>query len=563
MDRASALVEYALEELCLPEVQKGIGAQISRFSIALGIIENDLIFREGTKDMMMLKDEVESLYSKLLGFVEDVVHPEVAKLQNCATSSKGLPRLGGKGNADVTRNKVKKISDIVWSYLRGPMKKDAQHVQHLYSFATYLGVKEGFVDTKRHLCCAGVVMSVYAISQILSSTIKEHADLSRVRMCITEDHCFLCLGDTVSREACIEVTTDSKDKRGLPPEPQLWPKWIYAGGNPVVCSPEQVFVASIVSMNFLKKSGKAANADDGVFDVQTELLRSLHIQIPGIFYPGALSKLGTLLEESNWYDIETTVTEPSEILSMYKMWKPQVRAHHHMAIEKAKSIDGSEWQWYLYSSLATSEFYENEMYAYLAEQPQTYKNDGSLGLKEIKDGILGTLKQAMETVRCGGGVLERFTYDQNDEELYKDIADIIGKMCDAIRRTHRIDRQIVQCLPIISSFLKFWDSVCVCFSRRSKPPAWVKLVIKHASLFDDSLRQQASCKLVFRSPAMEQSKPHWISLKRPSLLSSIFESADVGCLEGGAAEDKSSTHNQRQAGESIVRRIRSVRRRTE
>lgn len=55
---------------------------------------------------------------------------------------------------------------------------------------------------------------------------------------VSEDHCWLTLAEDGSREASVEVTTDTTAKRGLAADAAAWDGWLYNGGHATVCSPQ-------------------------------------------------------------------------------------------------------------------------------------------------------------------------------------------------------------------------------------------------------------------------------------------------------------------------------------
>lgn len=55
---------------------------------------------------------------------------------------------------------------------------------------------------------------------------------------VSEDHCWINMGADASREASVEVTTDTAAKRGLAPSEEAWRGWLYNGGHAVLCTPK-------------------------------------------------------------------------------------------------------------------------------------------------------------------------------------------------------------------------------------------------------------------------------------------------------------------------------------
>lgn len=81
---------------------------------------------------------------------------------------------------------------------------------------------------------------------------------------------------------------------------------------------------------------------------------------------------------------------------------------------------------------------------------------------------------------------------------------------------------------LLEPLLTLWDGVCVLFAARSKPPAWIRLVLKGAKLFTPDARDAAAsvAGAQRRSLPMQKARNLWRDLK-PVSLTPLFEAADV------------------------------------
>ena len=66
---------------------------------------------------------------------------------------------------------------------------------------------------------------------------------------MSEDHCWLSLDGSSTRENAAEVATLSPDKQGEPPSMEDWTTWLYCHGNAITCQPHQVLSAVVASMD--------------------------------------------------------------------------------------------------------------------------------------------------------------------------------------------------------------------------------------------------------------------------------------------------------------------------
>ena len=199
--------------------------------------------------------------------------------------------------------KVKAIADAVWSKLQKGFSKDVLHAQHVYNFAALLlpagDPAAGGRAARRQLDCAGVVTTTYAACQALARS-AAHADLGACRMQISEDHCWLQLGNAAPRDthrdSSVEVTTDTAAKRGLPVDSDAWQGWLYCGGRATLCTPRQAVAALVVSLDPTITKGKKGVDSEHLQEVQGRLLSMVLSEFPAALYPAALCTLADLRE---------------------------------------------------------------------------------------------------------------------------------------------------------------------------------------------------------------------------------------------------------------------------
>jgi len=515
---------------------------VAKFSIALGMIENAIVTEENCGWSFEPSSVDEMCSTGLLGTFIHGLHHGLSEFLPCTGSdpSEVVPERGNDftkvDNNSNTRKKVKYIADEIWARLNCSAVKNITHAQHLYSFIRYLDGKS--TVKRRVLDCAGVVTCTYCFCQILASDYG-HKDLEGVRMCITEDHCFLTLKDIVCRELTVEVTADNKEKRGLPAEESLWNSWLYAGGHPVICSTNtQALVACTMSIDYAITKSRVS---EELFDLQLNLLRYFYQHAKEEMYPAAISKLATLEEEAAW---DTMVHQP-EGLSIaaghhqthhqwYRSWSTTVSAIHQAAIDACVTSSSvvNGWYWYPYSSLATFYFYQNEFYVHLVpDTPGSGSPDSSIS------GVLESLESAISTCFSGSNVIAKYIHRPNDEELYKDVEDVIGKMHAAMTMTANVlnskgslsrDSQGNVFRPeLLIMVLQFWDNICNFFSGKPKPSKWMKQMIQVSSHFDLETRSHAVQRVALTSWTMQAAAPHLTDMK-PRALLPLFEAADPG-----------------------------------
>lgn len=144
---------------------------LSLISICLGFLENSLCKENDSKVFPVLTYETfDGLYKKFKSIVNIA---ETAFQTSHTTKSKR--READQEPKVATREKVKKINDVIWNSLLRSSYKDKAHLQSVYSYLT--GNK---------LDSFGVALVTIAACQLLK--------YSDVHLCISEDHTWLCFG---------------------------------------------------------------------------------------------------------------------------------------------------------------------------------------------------------------------------------------------------------------------------------------------------------------------------------------------------------------------------------
>lgn len=470
------IVTFLKELLCREKRSKR--PLVGKISIALGIVEDFIILGKvlpcGSELNRMVEDHYKTLQekSKRIDFGEHLD----------------------------TRAKITCLANFVWSHLRSS-KKDIIHAQHLYSFTRSL--KEG---KKTQLCCAGVTITVLSLAQCL---VEEHEDFRKLRLVITEDHCLLSLTGSRAREDLAEVTTESLKARGqVPQEDGIW---LYSGGQPFVCDAMQALVACVVSINYNIRSKKEVS--DSLFSLQQELLEHLFETVSPL-YPNAIASMTTMKEESKWHDIESSCTTLTEALQEFdRSWK-HIRKLYKVAIESTLANE-----WYPSSCLATSYSYEHELLQMCCKENPSV---------ELRDRLCSCLYDFMATVRKGSEVFLKFRYAANhDEELFKDVDDVISKMKVMFQNTEKLEQSdhVVLCHDLVKTF----DNLLVLFSGKTLPSTWSKCFYTALHQFSKKEREESILKIHFSSTTLSDSKDAMIECKKSVLLQIL----ETPCLELG------------------------------
>lgn len=148
---------------------------ISILSICLGFIENVLCKEQQQLTFPVLEFEtVETLYKK---FKSLVAIAETSLQQPPAQKSRKSQKDESQEPKIATREKIKKISDVIWHSLLRSSYKDRAHLQSVYSY---------LIANK--LDSFGVALVTVAACQILN--------YKDVHLALSEDHVWIVFGKT-------------------------------------------------------------------------------------------------------------------------------------------------------------------------------------------------------------------------------------------------------------------------------------------------------------------------------------------------------------------------------
>jgi hypothetical protein len=261
-------------------------------------------------------------------------------------------------------------------------------------------------------------------------------------------------------------------------------------------------------MNYNISSKK--DVSDSLFTIKQELLEHLFDNATPM-YPNAISTLATMKEESQWHDIESSFSTLDKALQEFdRCWGP-LRGLYTTAVHAATANE-----WYPSSSLATSYSYEHELLQMCnKEEPSD----------EINKRLCECVVAFMEAVRRGSEVFVKFQYNGNhDEELFKDLDDIISKMNMMFQGTKHISQTNQR--PLCYDLARIFDNLLILFSGKTLPSKWSKCFLACLKMFSKETRHETILNLDFSSKILSESKLAMIEYKK-SVLLNILESPSL------------------------------------
>ncbi|KAK9846774.1 hypothetical protein WJX84_001352 [Apatococcus fuscideae] len=507
---------------------------LAKISIVLGAVEAPLTVKDTKLQRWPLDLQADIAYA---------THHLDMFLSEAATNLQ-------KHHCSDTRAKVKMVADLIWSKLTGVFAKDILHAQSVWTFARALAAGKGKGKGKRQLDCAGVVTTTLAVCQRLALD-PEHADLAACRFQVSEDHCWLTLGEDGSREASVEVTTDAAAKRGLAADAAAWEGWLYSGGHASVCSPQMCVAALVASMNpsIVARQNTGTDAE-GVQLLQESLLKLIHTEHPGAMYPAATCALGDLCEIWGQEDVETALAagDAESLSQQLASTETATMNLFREAIQQSSLPDGAPgYLWYPYGYAVG--FLARRAHFFL--QPDVQQLLGSAV-------AWNKAAAAMRQMLCwcstagGAGVLAHYVMTPTDEQLLQDVEGVLEHCCEAPRRLQQAPfalstlasappssepghpaaspqlgpsasgagiRWLVACLEL-------WDGACWLMRGRAKPAHWLAVLMKAAKCFDPAVRAEAAELAQVTSVPMQRAQQLWGPLN-PQAIKPIFEAADV------------------------------------
>ncbi|KAK9839917.1 hypothetical protein WJX74_000318 [Apatococcus lobatus] len=413
---AEALSSLRLAQAILREQLSEPLPDLAKISIVLGAVEAPLTVKDTKLQRWPLDLQADIAYA---------THHLDMFLSEAATNLQ-------KHHCSDTRAKVKMVADLIWSKLTGVFAKDILHAQSVWTFARALAAGKGKGKGKRQLDCAGVVTTTLAVCQRLALD-PEHADLAACRFQVSEDHCWLTLGEDGSREASVEVTTDAAAKRGLAADAAAWEGWLYSGGHASVCSPQMCVAALVASMNpsIVARQNTGTDAE-GVQLLQESLLKLIHTEHPGAMYPAATCALGDLCEIWGQEDVETALAagDAESLSQQLASTETATMNLFREAIQQSSLPDGAPgYLWYPYGYAVG--FLARRAHFFL--QPDVQQLLGSAV-------AWNKAAAAMRQMLCwcstagGAGVLAHYVMTPTDEQLLQDVEGVLEHCCEAPRR---------------------------------------------------------------------------------------------------------------------------------
>lgn len=428
---------------------------LSLLSICLGFVENVLCKENHSTTFPRLDfDTVDTLYKK---FKSIVAIAETTFQQPPAQKSK--KRDENLEPKIATREKIKKISDVIWNSLLRSSYKDRAHLQSVYSYLT--GNK---------LDSFGVALVTVAACQVLN--------YKDVHLALSEDHVWIVFGKTGESSSSpmihlkfsfhhffylafflgdetMEITWHGKvaeDKRGQSVVPGVEAQtWLYLAGNPIVCTRYTELAAMVLSLNpQLNQTSVCAE----IADLQQQLLWILYDAGHLSTYPMGIGTLGELEESHPTTD------------------RPSCEQLYEEAIQSA-----------------ITHYKNHHVY------PYSYKGSYYYRRENFRDAF-----------RCwadAGDVIRLYNYSRDDEEIYKEFLDIANEQIPLIMKTESSGhsaKSILRDPHCFANLLRFYDGICQ-WEEGSHTPilhiGWAKQLCYTISKFDYDIRSQV--KIIIKS----------------------------------------------------------------
>ncbi|RMZ54933.1 hypothetical protein APUTEX25_000450, partial [Auxenochlorella protothecoides] len=439
----------------------------------------------------------------------------------------------------------------VWTMLAaGSYSKDVLHAQvvlgaegyclgyqstHLHSFVALLTSSGGVKSAaKRQLDCAGVVITVYAACEVLAAR-HGHADLCGVRVQVSEDHCWLSLDGSGRRDAAVELTTSNAALRGLAPGAEAWSGWLYAGGRAHTLTQRQVIASLVVSVDPTVVNGRAKKVSGQLAGLQLLLLRQLQAA-EAAMYPAA-ERLDSALEKAlergqgvaafcAQFEREIAMAQSSLEGAIYACAgaPPSSGLGKMRVADQSAELQASDW--ILEAGDASWNWYPFSCYA-----------EASLGYVEAMAGADGSALQenvpshfqlGLCALAAGGRVLAKYRHAPTDDQLYKDIDELLRTVKSAADAAIlHIDASALLTPLAVEHLLRFLDGLCLYYSGKPKPATWVATLLKVLASATPEARQTGASRAAaaMQSPTMRASMGLWWELK-PRLLKPLFEAGE-------------------------------------
>ncbi|XP_022122819.1 menin [Pieris rapae] len=417
---------------------------LSLFSIVIGAVENNLTnIKASDKDVNLGNNKFKMKFPSITWDEVKTLYEQFTTLMKCGVDAK---LLGGEYS---TRELVKRVADVVWNSLTRSYYKDRAHLQSIYSFLT--GNK---------LDCFGVAFAVTAACQVLGK--------NDVHLALSEDHAWVVFGKGGKETA--EVTWHGKgneDKRGRSVgDGVLAHSWLYVAGKPVICTRVMELAALVSSVN------PTLTPTIDVHEVslmQYKLLWLLYDKGHLDTYPMALGNLADLEEHmlSNYPDESKQCIFKETIDTKPNTPKPDSTALYLQAIRSSRS-----------------HYDDRHVYPYTFQGGYYHRHK--------------MYKEAFHAWACAGDVIRHYNYSRDDEEIYKEFAEIANELIPQLMKAESSGhsaRSILKDPECFASLLRFYDGICK-WEEGSQTPilhiGWAKPLVSTISKFDSEVRAQVN-----------------------------------------------------------------------
>ncbi|KAL6768405.1 hypothetical protein ACKKBF_B39025 [Auxenochlorella protothecoides x Auxenochlorella symbiontica] len=429
-----------------------------------------------------------------------------AKIFQAWVSDVLLPRLE---SAQTAREKVQAAAAAVWTMLAaGSYSKDVLHAQHLHSFVALLTSSGGVKSAaKRQLDCAGVVITVYAACEVLAAR-HGHADLCGVRVQVSEDHCWLSLDGSGRRDAAVELTTSNAALRGLAPGAEAWSGWLYAGGRAHTLTQRQVIASLVVSVDPTVVNGRAKKERlDSALEKALE--RGQGVAAFCAQFEREIAMAQSSLEGAIY---ACAGAPPSSGLGKMRVADQSAELQ---ASDWILEAGDASWNWYPFSCYAEASLGYVEAMA---------GADGSA----LQENVPSHFQLGLCALAAGGRVLAKYRHAPTDDQLYKDIDELLRTVKSAAdAAVLHIDASALLTPLAVEHLLRFLDGLCLYYSGKPKPATWVATLLKVLASATPETRQTGASRAAaaMQSPTMRASMGMWWELK-PRLLKPLFEAGE-------------------------------------
>lgn len=431
-------------ELFEQQLRSDKDPDLALFSIIVGAVENNLTnIKNSDKDVNLASNKFVKVKFPSLEWEEvSTLYDRFVSLMKGGVDA----RLCNGEYA--TRELVKRVSDIVWNSLTRSYYKDRAHLQSIYTFLT--GNK---------LDCFGVAFAVTAGCQVLGKR--------DVHLALSEDHAWVVFGKESTETA--EVTWHGKgneDKRGRSVgEGVLARSWLYVAGKPVVCTRIMELAALVSSIN------PTLTPTIDVHEValmQHRLLWLLYDYGHLDAYPMALGNLGDLYEYMQTSsDTNNSADDTTPETELKESSRPDCVALYNQAIRSARTY-----------------YDDRHVYPYTFQGGYYHRHK--------------MYKEAFHAWACAGDVIRHYNYSRDDEEIYKEFAEIANETIPQLMKAESSGhsaRSILKDPECFASLLRFYDGICK-WEEGSQTPilhiGWAKPLVSTISKFDAEVRAQVN-----------------------------------------------------------------------